>query len=198
MNGRMIFTPADPTKAVPRPRLEQALRTAGFLGAELPADLPGWRNYRAGETFLQHLSFMGCSPHLRFEPGEAGEKFCFLRLTDPWEQPRLLRGDERRPPRCPRCGSACRPTPEDYDAWAEGATTAPVACPQCDARFSPLDLNWRQTAGFCRSPLVVEDVFPGEAVPTAGFEGILRGLGVGGWQWFYMQASSPESARLPE
>ncbi len=178
-------------------KVEVALKMAGFIGPPLPKDLGGWRNYQAGEGFLQHLTFLGCSPHLRLAPEGDLQGFCFLRLADLGPQPRLIRGRETRPPRCPVCGKAYRATQEEYTAWQGGGTESRIHCPTCAAVLSPLDLRWRQTAGFGRCVLVVEDVFPGEAVPTPGFERTLQDLGTGEWQYFYTQGLQLDLLTMP-
>jgi hypothetical protein len=49
------------------------------------------------------------------------------------------------------------------------------------------DWDWKQQGGFGRLFVMVEEVFPGEAVPTPGLLDLLRDLDGTPWRHFYVQ-----------
>jgi hypothetical protein len=63
-------------------------------------------------------------------------------------------------------------------------TTQCAAC----GRLVPIrDLDWKQSAGFGRLFVQVEEVFPGEATPTPELMLLLARLTGGDWRYFYVQ-----------
>jgi hypothetical protein len=48
-------------------------------------------------------------------------------------------------------------------------------------------LDWKQQAGFGRRLIEVEEVFPGEAVPTQSLLDLLKRASGSGWRYFYIQ-----------
>ncbi|MDX9987005.1 hypothetical protein [Thiothrix unzii] len=67
---RLLLYPLQPTEAAILPTLQ----TCGLLGAPLAVGV-----FATGETFLDHLCFLGCSPHLELEPC-TDRAFCYVQL----------------------------------------------------------------------------------------------------------------------
>jgi hypothetical protein len=177
--GILTLTPKDPATEPPaRERLVQALEEVGLLGAPLAGQTD---TYLVGERFLQLISFMGCSPHVRLEPPEDGsDNFCHLSLLGPYRPPRLLSGSNTRPPRCPECGTAIK-------AWRDYRDKATITCDQCGTS-SPMDrLEWRNKAGYGQLFVQIHNIFPGEAVPVDELMKRLEESGGGKWSYFYLQ-----------
>jgi hypothetical protein len=155
------------------------LAETGFIGQAVP-DTP--HCFRAGANFLQRLTFLGCSPNLPLDGDQhPGEALCTIRLLGPFPSAVLISGENCRPPRC----RACRhPLPE----WRIHIGTANngIRCPGCGRESGLRDLNWRQMGGTARLFIAISQVFPGEAVPTAGLMQTLRQEG-GEWDYFYAQ-----------
>jgi hypothetical protein len=183
--GRLVLTP-DPAQPAPqRDSLLVYLNDIGFIGTPLKDTKTA--AFLVGDVFLRLITFMGCAPNIELEPPMDGGSFCHIRLAGPWPKPRLLRGRNTQPPRCMHCRSRLPEWERDLDVWCEDPTHADVLCVRCGRGQHPVDLLWRQNAGFGCLFVTVEDVFPGEAVPVPG---LMKGLGqtTGSvWQYFYIR-----------
>jgi hypothetical protein len=183
--GRLLLTARDPQREPPTALLLHHLHRNGLLGPPLQGT--GGEDFLIGQGFLQLITFMGCSPHLELEPQPDGGPFCHLRIDGPWPTPQLRYGRNTQGPRCVACRTRLPEWRGLLPLWLERPTEASVLCPRCGHSQRPLDLGWRKEAGFGRLFLVVEDVFPGEAVPVPA---LLQGLGRvtgGDWHYFYVR-----------
>lgn len=178
-NGKLLLYPKDPARTPPPLETVAArLGKIGLLGA--PLDL-SHGTFRAGTRFLQLVTFLGCSPFLRFDPpAEGGDDFCHLALIGPFATPRLQYAANTRPPRCPRCG-------QRLESWREFADTGAIRCTACDTAHPPHLLEWGKNGGSGRLFIEIRDIFPGEAVPGEELLAELRDLECGEWSYFYLQ-----------
>jgi len=184
--GRLVLTPEDAyTLPADIHAIETRLRAIGFIGERLPGERA---DFSLGENFMQLVTFMGCSPFIRLEPGSDGEPFCHLIVDGPYQRPRLRQGRNTTPPRC----TACRKRIADWQTvmarWErEGSDWSP-ACPHCGQRQDPARFDWRQSAGCGRLFLAVENIFPQEAVPTPVLlDQLSDASGNLPWRYFYLQ-----------
>jgi len=171
-----------PTADQPLPvvsRLLTRLTDTGVTGAPLPG-MP--QRYLTGSHFLQRITFLGCSPSLPLATtDDSGEALCTIRLLGPYPAAHLITGQNSRPPRC----QGCRHPFHDWrDQIAE--PDREIRCPECARASRWQDLNWRQMAGAARLFIAISQVFPGEAVPTAGLMQTLQQEGKA-WDYFYVQ-----------
>ncbi len=191
-NGRLVLAPRDPAWApnpsAPNPNalttaLAAALAAAGLLG---PALGPGADAYAAGPGFLELVAFTGCAVQVAVTPDVGGDRpFCHIRVVGPWAEPRLLCGRNTRPPRCP----ACRAQLRDW-RYALGATpraTGPLPCPACGGPAAASAWDWKDTGGWARLSVWIEEVFPGEATPTDALMALLGEATGTPWRHFYIQ-----------
>jgi hypothetical protein len=182
--GRLVLTTADP-QADPAPALvAAALSEAGFIGPRL--SLPGLA-FSVGPRFLSLLAFTGCAVAIVSAPsGTGGVPYCHVRISELEPVPRLLCGRNTRPPRCPACRARLGDWKMRLDAWAERPQMG-LGCPACGASRPPWRWDWKEQAGFGRRFVLVEEVFPGEAVPTRALLDCLTGACESGWRHFYVQ-----------
>lgn len=190
--GRLILTTADPQAAPDTVLVQRVLTQAGFIGAPLPGR-PG--DFALGPEFLCLLSFAGCSVTLPAPAQvqaevqtqvQAGESPCHVRILGPEPAPRLIWGRNTRGPRCPQCRVRLADWRGRLMDWCahpgEGQT-----CPQCGGIHPPWRWDWKQQGGFGRLFVLVEEVFPGEAVPTQRLLDLLTPACRSGWRHFYVQ-----------
>jgi DNA-directed RNA polymerase subunit RPC12/RpoP len=161
------------------------LQGSGFLGSSL-VNL-GAAAFQVGEAFLQFITFMGCSPHIEMEPPPQGGPFCYVHIDGPWLRPLLRHGRNTQAPRCSACRGRITSWRELLPAWLERPQDPLIDCPRCGHRQCPLDLGWRREAGFGQLFIVVEDIFPGEAVPVPALLSNLKGMTASPWQYFYVR-----------
>jgi hypothetical protein len=179
----LLLHPIDP-QIVPgdAQTLVIALRTLGLIAA--PFELHGRIHYRAGERFLELISFLGCMPFLVLDPAEglAGQShaFCHVAVPAPRPAPTLRTSGGTRAPPCP----ACAARPASWRAWlGKEVDDRRLTCPDCRQSFAPSALRWRRTAAYARTWIEVWGVYPSEAVPA---KRLLTTLGtVMGTTWDY-------------
>ena len=184
--GRLLLTPANHLLAVDSATLRNLLSAIGFIGDRLPNSDRGpvsSPHFLAGNNFLSLLTFAGCSVNLSLEPGPDGSPFTHVRLLGPLPRPILLLGRNTRPPRCPTCRAPNQALPLFPDQNPDGE----IPCPTCGSRHPLWAWDWKGKAGFGRSFVWVEEVFPGEAEPTPAFRAALTGLTASPWRHFYTQ-----------
>ena len=138
--------------------------------------------YATGNSFLQLVTFMGCSPHVRFEPaGPDDDDYCYIRFLR-FEKARLLASDNSRTPGCSHCR---KPAFADWSALAD-AGASPLVCQHCGAGLSLAELRWRPDAGMARFFIEINSIFPGEAQPVDSFMTRLGEATGTPWRYFYL------------
>jgi uncharacterized Zn-finger protein len=177
--GILILHPDDPGSGPQLRPLRQLLTDMGLIGAAVRGQQ---ETFSAGEQFLQLITFMGCSPHIRLEPqGEHDNGYCFIRLKS-FDAPRLRVSAHARPPRCQACAKPVAA------AWLEQLEThGAVTCPHCGHRHrQPRQLRWRNDSGMARVFIEIHNIFPGEAQPVAALLRQLQELDGSPWRYFYL------------
>jgi hypothetical protein len=71
------------------------------------------------------------------------------------------------------------------------ADSAVITCPTCGETSPPWAYDWKQKAGFGRLLIRIEEVFPGEAVPTPELMDLLQSSAGCSWRYFYLQDDGP-------
>ncbi len=180
--GRLLLCTHDPYLLPDRAALERTLAAEGFLGASLPGRAGG---FLVGERFLQLVTFTGCSVQIELSPTDDGP-FCHILVSGPFERPEFASGRNTRPPRCPSCRSPMQNWKNAISLWEEGGPSA-VSCAACGRSNSLLTVDWKAKAGFGRLFVRVEEIFPGEAIPTPELMRLLACTSPGDWRHFYVQ-----------
>jgi hypothetical protein len=183
--GRLVLTPQDPYLLPDDPdTLVCGLQAIGFIGQALHPG-PG---YLLGERFMQLVSFLGCSPYIRLAPDESGEAFCHLRLDGPYSHPKLLSGKNTQPPRCGACRKRLLNWRNSFETWQAQKQGWQAVCPHCGEHQDPAHYDFRQSAGCGRLFLLVENIFPQEAIPSPELlEALKKASSNQPWHHFYLQ-----------
>lgn len=158
--------------------LADLLRATGLAGP--PLQDAEARRYRAGERFLDHVSFLGCSPEIELEPTADGRPYCQIRLAVHTDGPRLIRGTIRRPPRCPHCRSA-----QGEHSLDDPSTR--WRCATCNNELTVEALDWGRAGGAARCFVIVTNVFPSEGVPGSELLASLSAATNLRWNYFYAE-----------
>ncbi len=180
--GSLFLHPIDPAQVIASDLLVETLHAIGLIGTALTAPHAGWR---VGDAFLQLLTFMGCSPHIRLEPASATDQdFCHLFVRH-FAQPTLLSHPLAKPCRCAQCG---KPMATHWQALDLHATH--WDCPFCGNHHKTLtELRWRTDAGYGRQFCEVHSIYPGEAQPVDALLDRLAQLSATPWRYFYAPSS---------
>lgn len=181
--GRLVLTPENPESRPPIREIGALLKEIGLLGE--PLDGSGAAGYLVGADFLRLISFMGCSPHIELTPPANGGSFCHLRLLGPHAEPQLLQGPDSRAPGCGNCGTRVPDWRNSLGSWCQTPLLPVFTCPTCGTTQRPLDLAWRQGAGWGSFFVCVEDIFPGEAVPVPSLLRTLERASGVAWRYFF-------------
>jgi hypothetical protein len=184
--GRLALTPENPYLRPEEPaRILAQLREIGFIGDRL-ADSDN--RYLLGDNFMQLVTFMGCSPNIELNPGEPGQPFCHLVIDGPSERPRLLRGRNTTPPRCAGCRKRLEDWQTIFETWRQEAPGWQAPCPHCGHLQDPATYDFRQSAGCGCLFLLVENIFPQEAIPSPALLHRLQATTDDRpWRYFYLQ-----------
>ena len=185
MNGSLFLIPEQP-----RSRFSDiaALKTLLLETGLIQDKTAGSNNtsYLCGDNFAQLITFMGCSPHLVFEPPEDGsKKYCHVCLHDS-ENIELFTGQQTAPPRCPSCRFRIADWRSLLDGWNSDVATASWSCPKCNILSAPCELEWRQSGGAARTAIEIRNIFPGEAVPVDQLMAKLHEITGQKWRYFYL------------
>jgi hypothetical protein len=183
--GRLVLTPKSPY-LLPDD-LAALLARLSKIGL-IDTPLESGQGYRLGERFMQLVTFMGCSPFIRLEPNASGEPFCHLLIDGPHPRPKLLFGQNTRPPRCPACRKPLREWRTNLETWLGKADRWQASCPLCGHHQDPVTYDFRHSAGCGRLLLCVENIFPQEAIPSPELLNTLKCTSSGTlWHYFYHQ-----------
>lgn len=182
----LLLYPRDPDYVPDDPaELVSVLQAAGLFGEPI-SDLPGER-YQAGAAFLQHISFLGCSPAVEFEPQQPGdETFCHVGIRHS-ERLQFRGGPQQVHVHCRQCRHRENDWNTIIDGWQADPEHYRYTCPQCATESVATDLNWRKTGAFARLFIELFNIYPHEAVPTDGIMKRLREATGVEWKYIYVR-----------
>ncbi len=166
--GRLILTPQHLLDIAQKTRIAVS-QDLGLIDAPLQKSNDRWH---AGERFLEHVVFMGCSPHIAFAPQHENDlRFCHVRIPPSSTQPVLSRDARSPTPRCAQCN-------QGLNDWFAGTindahTELPDLCPHCKNRLSIEQIRWRKRSALSLSRIEIWNIFEREAVPA---DALLHGL----------------------
>lgn len=180
---RLVLLPVqyDADGLNPEPILGR-LQAIGLLGEPM---VQAANAFLVGERFFDHLSFLGCSPHINIEPQSPDDtNFCHIRVHND-EVARLYSGQNTGTPHCPECKSSLTGISKLLSAREAVLPEDGWQCEACGSSGKMKNLNWRKTAGFARVAIEVWSVHPHEAVPTSYLIGTLEDATGVRWRYIY-------------
>jgi hypothetical protein len=188
--GRLILAPRDAGVCPDRDRLVCILSEVGFIADRIPDRECA---YLVGPAFSALLAFVGCAVAIASDP-QTGSPFCHVVVPPASASPRRWHGRNTRAPRCPVCRARLNDWPLRIEQFEQSARTPgsdrrepAVVCPSCGDCRPIWSWDWKQQGGFARLLIQVEEVFPGEAVPTDAFLDLLERESGCAWRYFYVQ-----------
>ena len=118
------------------------------------------RDEKASEREKSILGFLARQP-VTIELFTAGNKVSFYSISHG------LNGF------CPSCGKKISGIDALIAEWQSSGIDLPIKCENCEASTSSYQLNWKHTAAFASSSIIIHQIYPHEALPT---EELLREL----------------------
>ena len=185
MNGSLFLSPEQPqTDFSDIDALKKCLHELGLMSIRSTGR--DTDSYLCGESFAQMITFMGCSPHLVFEPpADGSDQYCHIRLHH-FSEITLLTGQQTAPPRCPACRFRISDWRNMADDWRSETPTSSWQCPNCKKKSAAYELDWRQSGGAGRVFIEIRNIFPGEAVPVDQLMAKLEEISGEKWRYFYL------------
>ena len=160
-----------------------------------PAALDNGVFYPTGKHFLQHISFLGCSPTIELEPpsdpatlpaDSAAGRFCHVFLHSSTSL--CLRADKQCPaPRCPQCRQPFSGWRTVFSTYQQNPTLTDWTCSGCGFNGQLTDLSFRKAAGIGHTFIEIRGIYPSEAVPTDALLNRLQRLSGGPWRTIYIR-----------
>ena len=177
-NASLVIYPTNPNwTSDNQESLIKFLQEVGLAGEYLNKKE---NSFLVGEKFLDHISFMGCSPNIKLENENGDGKFTFIRVTTT-ETITALTGKHSFAPHCPHCKK-----PEKN--WRELLEDNQLVCSQCQTTSDAWLYNWRKSAGFGRCFIEITDIYPKEAIPQPSLlDSLEKSFGVS-WGYFFYYA----------
>lgn len=137
--------------------------------------------FQVGERFLSLLCFMGCSPHIELYPQANDGAYCYIDIPEPTNH--VLISQTPKIPRCPHCKSNLTWLPAKQNNQPLRSHT----CPDCQQIIDPSKLNWRKSAVFAASRLVINNIFEAEAIPDGNLMSRLQQQFGCEWRYAYIK-----------
>lgn len=165
--------------------IEQLLLQIGLIGE-------AWGNssqhrYLIGDRFLQLVTFLGCAPAIELTPPANGNtEFCHVGISNIYSTPRFLADSQDVLPRCPHCRKRYADWQSAIQKW-QAEPACQVQCPACHNNLSPMELDWRQSAGFGHFFVSIYNIYPREAIPTEALLLALSKATRQSWDYFYIR-----------
>ena len=181
-NASLVLSPQDPFWTPPDDvSLGQFLQSIELIGEPYQNQ----SRFLAGDRFLELVAFMGCSPDIRFEPGDDSSSFCSIQLQPHTNTIEFHCGDHAHTPRCTRCRAPVGNWQDKIAEWKNQGADSLWACRNCKHAASPWEFNWRKSAGFGRCFIQINDIFPKEAIPQQQLLDKLNSHYGVSWHYFY-------------
>ena len=185
-DNRLVLYPKAANTVISERVLAEALGKIQFTGEAFME--AGDKRYFAGDRFIDHISFLGCSPCINLQPAEAGEEendeFCHVSFVIA-DAPLFLAGDNLGPPSCPSCRKRQQSGELAISQWQSVTEDMSWECEHCGQVHPYAALNWRHTAAVARTSIHVWGIHESEAVPNESLMNCLKELNVGEWEYFY-------------
>jgi hypothetical protein len=182
----LVFCPKSLTFASEKGvELLSQLENAGFIGASF--DVLKQQGYLIGDKFLKLITFLGCSPHIDISPPQNLSdwgNFCHIEINST-RNPQFFKGLKRPKCSCPHCKSRVNTMLAELEQWAPETQT--LQCPKCQQTVLVEQLNWRHGGGFGQFFIVVNSIYPNEAIPTDKLMSLLSSASDEPWDYFYYE-----------
>jgi len=154
------------------------LEKIGLIAKPFTTEQLNDNHFSVGESYLDHIAYMGCSPNIQFEASDDNEKFCSIKIHNYEKKQLIVSKTQSRLPQCPECKKPVK-------NWQATINDKSLICENCGNTADIEDYNWRKMGGFARLFIEVTDIFPKEAIPQQSLLDKLATITNTDWQYFY-------------
>ncbi|VAW91266.1 hypothetical protein MNBD_GAMMA22-2686 [hydrothermal vent metagenome] len=147
----------------------------------------------AGDSYLQFISFLGCSPYLNFNPQkqltlsdlkQTIADLNYIQILSNSEDYVFLNTQYGVKAICPACKKKMTEWQSLIIQWQSNLKLE-TNCKQCLNAISLLDIDWKRTAGFFKTAIIFHGIQAELAVPSDELLLKLEKLTKLQWQYFY-------------
>lgn len=161
---QLLIFPENPVDVINEDQLSQILKSINYIG-DTEGDSKTLR-FQTGDKFLSHLCFLGCSPDITLHP-EKDKAYTYIEIPPSTGTTRFISGLNIKIPRCPSCKKELTTLPKQLKALREPSEL--IKCQHCLSLVNSYQLNWRRTACFARTTIIIGNIYESEAVPDDRF-----------------------------
>jgi len=180
----LVLYPVDTSAIIEQKTLGNILATIEFTGEQ---QAPG--RFLVGEKFLSLLCFMGCSPDIELEP-QGDKPYLYIEIPEVSESLVFMAGSNVKTPCCPNCKENLNTLLQQIDKTNNTSHTHSLNCVKCKHPITPHQLNWRKSAVFAHSMIIIGNIYESEAVPDARLLEALEKTTGSAWKYSYIRRSS--------
>ncbi|MEE9351401.1 MAG: hypothetical protein V3U78_04015 [Thiotrichaceae bacterium] len=141
--------------------------------------------FLTGNNFLSHLCFLGCSPDVEFQP-DGDKPYIYVEVPQPTHTPQFTSGINIKIPKCPQCKKVLSTLPATLKKGV-----AQAECPHCQTTLEINKLNWRKTACFSSTSIIINNIYESEAVPDDLLLDALKQATDCTWKYSYIRFDEP-------
>lgn len=190
---KLLLVPTDRSALLDRKKLTNALTAIGLITSKLSINEP--QAYQTGESFMQLVTFLGCSPNIQLDPPEnrneltrvcQNGELCHVRLVC-GNKTLSFRFNTGALPRCPACNTIDSYWDRHLENWTANPDGVDWECSKCKASSTIEKLNFRKQAAFIRDCIEIWGIYPSEAVPGEKLMKTLSDFTDCDWQAFYIK-----------
>lgn len=189
---QLILCPENPEFALESSELVDVLAKLGLVGEAIGTTKD--QRFYVGQSFLQHISFMGCAPAVEFMPPDGKpvnsstdwDRFTFIFLPEPFITSKWVGDLQMARPVCPQCGKRISKPGEHVDTHI-----ASLRCPHCHSQSPVCKFDWREFGGCARTMVSIVNVYPKEVIPSSNLLNQLAALTKVAWRYFYINGLLP-------
>ncbi len=181
---KLYLFPENPTESTPQCELVTHLKTVKFIDAEEETAGDSVLRYLSGEKFLSQVHFLGCSPDVEFHP-DGDKPYIYIEIPEPTDTPQFISGINIKTPRCPQCKKELLTLPGQLK---KHGTQIKMRCQHCREIINVHKINWRKTAFFCSSTIIINNIYESEAVPDDRFLSALEHATGFAWNHSYIRS----------
>lgn len=175
---RLVLHPANPDTSCTQDALIHLLKEIQFIDVqETPT------RFQIGHKFLQQMTFLGCSPTIDIAPN-GDQAYVYIEVPETRSNKQFHSGKNLKYPRCPHCKETLKNIAEVIQ---QAEDPNPISCPSCHALINPINFNWRKSAFFGKSHIVIANIYEAEAVPNENLLSYLSTLTNDAWKYSYIR-----------
>lgn len=174
----LALHPANPETAYDTQELVHFLKDLQFIDVE---ETPN--RFQIGDKFLQQMTFLGCSPNIEIAPN-GDQAYVYVEIPDSTPEIKFYSGKNLKYPRCPHCKATLSNIVKDI---ASAKAINDVGCAACEKEFNPLSFNWRKSAFFAKTHILIGNIYDAEAVPNENLLSYLSKVTNDTWKYSYIR-----------